>query len=98
MIWKYLLVYIFQVIFNILKVQEIKLTYENKTGRLMINTILISAVVLASTYYSLNLMLKGDFIVAAVYIFGSVSGKYIAMTKSFNYRNFIWKKLKEDKQ
>ena len=64
MIWKYILVYVFQVVFNILKVQEIKLTYENKTKLLLINTIVISSVVLASTYYSLNLMLNGNFIVA----------------------------------
>jgi hypothetical protein len=50
----YLLVFLSQTLFNIFKVLEIKLTYENKTNALMVNSIFINLVSLTSTYFSIE--------------------------------------------
>lgn len=86
MIFTYLLVFLSQTFFNIFKVLEIKLTYENKTTQLMINSVFINLVGLISTYFSIENLLSGDFIVTIFYVGGSVFGKWFAMTKFENYR------------
>lgn len=85
----YLLVFISQLILNIGKVMEIKLTYENKTQGLIVNTILINLVSLISVFYSIENLLKGDTIVIVFYVAGSVIGKWFAMTQIENYRHKI---------
>jgi hypothetical protein len=72
--------------FNIFKVLEIKFTYENQLNRLLINSVWINLVSLASVYYSLDSLLKGDMWVLPFYIGGSVLGKWIAMTQMENIR------------
>ena len=72
--------------FNIFKVLEIKFTYENRINRLLLNSVWINLVSLASVYYSLDSLLKGDMWVLPFYIGGSVLGKWIAMTKMENIR------------
>jgi hypothetical protein len=72
--------------FNIFKVLEIKFTYENRINRLLINSVWINLVSLASVYYSLDSLLKGDMWVLPFYIGGSVLGKWIAMTQMENIR------------
>lgn len=95
MVLKYSLIFLLQLIFNVLKVEEIKYSYENKTSKLIFNSILMNAISLATTYYSLTLMLNGDWVVAAIYIAGAASGKWVATTKMFNYRKFILDELKK---
>ena len=95
---KYILIYFLQVTFNVLKVHEIKYSYENRTWLLILNSVLINGVSLATTYFSLSLMLKGDWLVIVSYIIGSASGKWLATTKFFNYRNFIFNQLKLRKE
>ena len=56
-------IYILQFFYNLLRIQEIKLTYENKVVKLMINTVLMNLIVLASTYYSLSMLLSGNWFV-----------------------------------
>jgi len=76
----YFIIFLSQLLFNFLKVLEIKFTYENKIGKLLINSVLINSVSLISFYYSLDLLLnEGDYIVGLFYISGSVFGKFIAM-------------------
>lgn len=59
---------------------EIKFTYENKVGRLLMNSVLINSVSLIAVYYSLDLLLnQKDYVVSIFYISGSVLGKLIAM-------------------
>lgn len=82
----YLLVFISQLILNIGKVMEIKLTYENKTQGLIVNTILINLVSLISVFHSIENLLKGDTVVIVFYVAGSVVGKWFAMTQIENYR------------
>lgn len=95
MIFEYTITFILQVIFNILKVEEIKLSYENKTAKLVFNSILLNITALCTTFYSVKLMLNGDYIIAIIYITGSAIGKWIATTKLFNYRNFILNQVKK---
>lgn len=91
----YFLVLIFQILFNIFKVLEIKYTYENKLKLLLINSVFINLVSLASIYYSIGELLRGDFLVVLFYITGSVIGKWIAMEKIENYRSKILKFLRK---
>jgi len=82
----YIAILTFQIMFNIFKVLEIKFTYENRINRLLLNSVWINLVSLASVYYSLDSLLKGDMWVLPFYIGGSVLGKWIAMTQMENIR------------
>lgn len=86
----YLIVLTFQILFNIFKVLEIKFTYENKLRHLLINSIWINLVSLASVYFSLDRLFVGDWLVIPFYIGGSVIGKWVAMTKFENTRSRIF--------
>ena len=94
----YFLILFFQIMFNIFKVLEIKFTYENQLNRLLVNSVWINLVSLASVYFSLDSLLKGDMWVLPFYIGGSVLGKWIAMTQMDNLESklFIFFKTKED--
>ena len=90
----YLTILIFQILFNIFKVMEIKFTYENKLRALLINSVWINLISLASVYFSLDRLFEGDWWVIPFYISGSVIGKWIAMTKFENIRFNIFNFLK----
>lgn len=92
-IYYYLLVFLFQVIFNLFRVLEIKLTYENKVGKLLINTVFINLVSIGSIFFSLERLLIGDWVVVPFYILGSVFGKWVAMTKLENVRFKVFQNL-----
>lgn len=87
----YLLVLFFQILFNVFKVLEIRFTFENQLKRLLINSVLINLVSLASVYYSLDRLFQNDWFVIVFYISGSVIGKWIAMTKFENTRFKIFR-------
>jgi len=91
--WYYLIVFVFQVLFNIFKVMEIKFTFENQLRNLLINSIWINLVSLAAVYFSLDRLFQNDWLVLPFYIGGSVVGKWIAMTKFENTRFKIFKFL-----
>ena len=95
----YIAILTFQIMFNIFKVLEIKFTYENQLTRLMLNSVWINLVSLASVYYSLDSLLKGDMWVLPFYIGGSVLGKWIAMTQMENLESklFFFFKTKTEK-
>ena len=86
----YIAILTFQIMFNIFKVLEIKFTYENQLTRLMLNSVWINLVSLASVYYSLDSLLKGDMWVLPFYIGGSVLGKWIAMTQMDNLESKLF--------
>ena len=75
----YLLVFIFQVTFNISKVFEIKFTQENKTRELMINSVVINLIGLSSSFVSIDSLFKGDFWIILFYTSGSAVGKWLGM-------------------
>ena len=91
----YLLVLFFQITFNIFKVLEIKYTFENKLNALMLNSVWINLVSLASVYFSLDRLFEGDWLVIPFYIGGSVVGKWIAMTQTENIRHNIYRLFKK---
>jgi hypothetical protein len=90
----YILVFVFQVMFNVFKTLEIKYTYENKVVPLIFNSVWINLVSLASTYFSLERLFARDWPVIVVYISGSVFGKWVAMTQVDNYRKKIYEFIK----
>ena len=90
----YILVFTFQVMFNVFKTLEIKYTYENKVVPLIFNSVWINLVSLASTYFSLERLFARDWPVIVVYISGSVFGKWVAMTQVDNYRKKIYEFIK----
>lgn len=88
-----LLVFAFQVLFNIFKVLEIRFTLQHNVRKLLINSVWINLVSLGSTFFSIDQLLKGNFLVIIFYIAGSVVGKYIGMNleitpKKKNKRGF----------
>lgn len=44
----------------------------------------MNATALSTTYISVSEMLKGDWIIALVFVLGSVFGKWIAVKKNIN--------------
>ena len=92
MMYKEVIVLFAQTMYNILKVLEIKYTYQNKIGALLLNSVWINLVALASTYYAIDDLLNGRFTIVIFYIIGSVLGKYLGM-QFVNPRNKIWNKL-----
>jgi len=79
MIFEYILIFIFQIVFNIFKTLEIKYTYENKLNRLLINSVWINLTSLCTAYYSLDNLFNHNYAVVPVYIVGSIIGKWISM-------------------
>jgi hypothetical protein len=88
----YIIVLVFQILFNIFKVYEIKYTYENRLVPLLINSVWINLISLSSVFFSLDRLFVGDFLVVPFYIFGSVVGKWLGMTKFTNIRFLLFKK------
>ena len=74
-----LLIFNAQVLFNIFKVLEIRYTLQHNVPRLLFNSVWINLVALASTFFSIDGLLKGNFVIILFYIAGSVVGKYIGM-------------------
>ena len=95
----YIAILTFQIMFNIFKVLEIKFTYENQLNRLLVNSVWINLVSLASVYFSLDSLLKGDMWVLPFYIGGSVLGKWVAMTQMDNLESklFVFFRTKTEK-
>jgi len=89
----YILVFLFQIMFNVFKTMEIKYTYENKVNELMLNSIWINLVSLGSVYFAIDNLFKGNWSVIIVYIMGSVAGKWVAMKHFENVNKMLWKYL-----
>ena len=69
----YILVFLFQIMFNVFKTMEIKYTYENKVNELMLNSIWINLVSLGSVYFAIDSLFKVNWSVIIVYKMGSVA-------------------------
>jgi len=74
-----LLIFSAQVLFNIFKVLEIRYTLQHNVRRLLLNSVWINLASLVSTFFSIDGLLKGNFLIILFYIAGSVVGKYIGM-------------------
>ena len=75
----WLLVFGAQVFFNILKVLEIRYTYEKNTSKLLINSVWMAGAALAATYLAVDELAKGNISVFPVYVLGNLVGQYIGM-------------------
>ena len=76
----YFLVFLSQLVFNVLKVLEIRYTYEQKTARLLVNSVFINLVSLLGFYYSIDTLITNkNYWVVVFYVLGSVLGKYVGM-------------------
>jgi hypothetical protein len=98
--WLYVLIFFFQVLFNVFKTMEIKYTYENRLKDLLLNSVWINLVSLAGMYFSLQpLLFEKDYLVLPFYIGGSVLGKWVAMTQMDNQESklFIFFRSKTEK-
>jgi Na+-transporting NADH:ubiquinone oxidoreductase subunit NqrE len=73
---------------------EIRYTYEQKVKALLYNSVWINLVSLASTYFSIQRLFAGDWLVVIVYIGGSLLGKWMAMIHFDNIKEKIKNLLK----
>jgi len=80
MIWVWTAIFFSQIVFNILKVLEIRYTYEQNIPKLLFNSIWMGLASLASMFWSLDELLKGNWFVIPVYVLGNLVGKYVGMT------------------
>jgi ABC-type maltose transport system permease subunit len=69
---------------------EIKYTYEQRLKALLYNSVWINLVSLASTYFSIQRLFAGDWLVVLVYIGGSILGKWMAMTQFESIREKLY--------
>jgi len=92
---KLFLIFLSQILFNIFKTLEIKYTYQNKLFPLLVNSVFINLVSLATFYLSLTELLQDNFIVIFFFISGSVIGKWIAMKNMENINYRISKRLRK---
>ena len=74
-----LLIFSAQVLFNIFKVLEIRYTLQHNVRRLLLNSVWINLASLLSVFFSVEGLLRGNFVLIVFYIAGSVVGKYIGM-------------------
>jgi hypothetical protein len=76
----YILIFLLQVFFNILKVLEIRHAVHGKVKESLINSVLISSMTLASSYFSLDELFSGNWIVILFFVGGSVVGKWLTLS------------------
>jgi uncharacterized protein YneF (UPF0154 family) len=79
MVFDCILLFIFQLSFNIFKTMEIRYTYNNEINKSLINSLMINLVSLASLYFSIDALIQGNLYMIASYICGSLSGKFVSM-------------------
>jgi hypothetical protein len=74
-----ILLFIFQLSFNILKTFEIKYTFKKEINKLMLNSLMINIISLLSLYFSINALSNGDLYMIISYLLGSLTGKWVSM-------------------
>lgn len=75
----YFIVAILQIIQSVLKVFDIKYSYENKVVYLTVITVIMSAIWLIATTIGVSAVLSGDAYMMIIYIVSSGLGKIIAI-------------------
>lgn len=75
----YFIVAILQIIQSVLKVFDIKYSYENKVVYLTVITVIMSAIWLIATTIGVSAVLMGDAYMMIIYIVSSGLGKIIAI-------------------
>ena len=88
----YILVAIFQLAFSILKVFDVKWSYENKVVELTVLNFFMSAIWILGTALGVAAVIDGDIIMMGIYVFFGGIGKVIAIRYFDNksYRNILY--------
>jgi len=73
------IIFVLQIVFNILKVYEIQYSYEKKLVPLLINSVFYNLSIIVGTYLSMDSLFNGDWSVIIVFVIGSMIGKYLAI-------------------
>jgi len=88
----YLLLAVIQVAFNLLKLLEIKYSYDEDMNRTLIVGFFLAIVWLFSTAIGVSAVIQLDYIMMIDYVISSMFGKYLAL----RLRKY-WKLKKNDK-
>lgn len=88
----YVILAIIQIAFNILRILEIKYSYDEDIPKTLVIGFLMSIVWLMSTSLGVTAVLNLDYIMMIDYILSSLLGKYLAL----KLRHY-WKLKKNDK-
>ena len=75
----YITVSILQVLQSILKVFDVKWSYEKKTLKLVLLNFVISLVWIVATAVGVSAIINGDYLMMLVYVLSGGFGKYLAM-------------------
>ena len=97
----YLIVAILQIAFSIMKVYDVKWSYENKTVQLTLLSLVMGAVWIISTAIGIAEVIKGNIYMIIVFVICSSIGKVIAIKvfEKVRYRPKVFEKvLKKDKE
>lgn len=91
---EYFLLALIQISFNLLKILEIKFSYDEDMKKTLIVGVLLSIVWLFSTAIGVSAVIKLDYVMMVVYVLSSTLGKVLALKLQKYYR---LKKKKDDK-
>tara|TARA_S200002703_G_scaffold87162_1_gene75037 strand:- start:360 stop:683 length:324 start_codon:yes stop_codon:yes gene_type:complete len=92
----YIIVAILQVTMSVLKVFDIKWSYENKTLKLTLLSLLMTSVWIVSTTLGVGAFMKGDYWMILIYIGSSGVGKIFALKvlDQNKYRRKVFENVK----
>lgn len=92
----YVIVALLQIVFSVLKVFDVKWSYENKTVPLMVINFLLGGVWILATAIGVNSVIGGDWVMISVYIVSGGLGKWVAIKwfGNYNIRKNVYKAIK----
>lgn len=76
---EYVILGIIQILFNLLKLLEIKYSYDENMKMTIVVGFLLSIVWLFSTALGVSAVIKLDYVMMIVYVFSSLFGKILAL-------------------
>ena len=83
---EYVILGIIQILFNLLKLLEIKYSYDENMKMTIVIGFLLSIVWLFSTALGVSAVIKLDYVMMIVYVFSSLFGKILALKIQKYYR------------
>jgi hypothetical protein len=95
-IWDYFIVAFLQVIQNILKILEIKYSYDDEIIPTLIVGFFGITSWLCSTALGISAVLENDWVMAAVYVLSGLLGKYLAIKLKKHFNFFLLRKKRKN--
>lgn len=83
---EYVILGIIQILFNLLKLLEIKYSYDENMKMTILIGFMLSIVWLFSTALGVSAVIKLDYVMMIVYVFSSLFGKILALKIQKYYR------------